>query len=153
MERTDAALEGSTASAELTLLLSCPSEAGRLLLPLLFACTSGLCASLTVILSTKDRSLCVCVLLTHQAFFFCTTSFPLPSYTKCIPFLYETRPPSLPTDQAFFLLKEEALGGEEQRIDSSSPRCPARDRREVPSNCGHPRASAPRPQTIRTSCT
>ena len=29
--------------------------------------------------------------------------------------------------------------------------CPARDRREVPSNCGHPRASAPHPQTIRTS--
>ena len=50
-------------------------------------------------------------LLTHQAFFFCTTSFPLPSYTKCIPFLYETRPPSLPTDQAFLFLKEEALSG------------------------------------------
>ena len=82
-------------------------------------------------------------LLTHQPFFFCTTSFPLPSYTKCIPFLYETRPPSLPTDQAFLFLKEEALGGEEQRIDSSSPRCPARDRRGVPSNSGHPRASAP----------
>ena len=42
-------------------LLVLKGQGETLLLLLLFARTSGLCASLTVILSTKDRSLCMYV--------------------------------------------------------------------------------------------